>query len=363
MTDIPMSPKPVVVLTEDSCWRAVVGRDRTADGRFVFAVHSTRVYCRPSCPARRPRRDGVSYFVAPDLAERAGFRPCKRCEPREKLAPGARKVEAARLYIDRHLDEAVTLTELGRVVGMSPAHLQRAFKQLVGLSPKEWIAARRAERFRNELRAGATVTDAVYAAGFSGPSRAYEGAASRLGMKPSRYRRGGDGEALRWASAPTPFGRILLAATERGICRVLLGEDEGELVESLRAELPRASLRRDAGELRDAVRAVAAALRAGQAVPELPLDVRGTALQERVWRALRSIPRGETRSYSEIAAAIGKPRAVRAVAQACARNPVAVLVPCHRVVGKDGALTGYRWGVGRKRRLLAAEGSAPALGG
>ncbi len=340
---------------DDERWRALESRDRTADGRFVFAVRSTGVYCRPSCPAKRPRRDGVTFFSAPREAEAAGYRACKRCEPREALAPGARKVEAARRFLDEHLEEAVTLVRLGREVGMSPAHLQRAFKERVGLSPKEWVAARRAERFRSELRAGASVTDAVYAAGFSGPSRAYEGAAQRLGMKPSRYRQGGAGETIRWASAPSPVGRILLAATARGICRVLLGEREAELAETLRAELPGAELIHDQGALREQARAVAAAIDHRESLPDLPLDVRGTALQERVWRALSSIPRGETRSYSEVAAAIGRPRAVRAVAQACARNPLAVLVPCHRVVAKNGALGGYRWGAERKERLLAGE--------
>ena len=355
MIETPMSAVRVSELDTDACWRAVAGRDRAADGRFVFAVHSTGVYCRPSCPARRPRRDGVDFFAAPALAEAAGYRACKRCEPRQALSTGARKVEAARRFLDEHLDEPVTLARLGREVGMSPAHLQRAFKQAVGLSPKEWLAARRAERFRQELRTGNSVTDAVYAAGFSGPSRAYEGAAQRLGMKPSRYRQGGAGEVIRWASAATPMGRILLASTARGICRVLLGERQDELVALLRADLPRAELVRDRGELREKARAVAAALAEQTPLPELALDVHGTALQERVWRALRSIPRGETRSYSELAAALGRPRAVRAVASACARNPVAVLVPCHRVVAKDGTLGGYRWGSRRKRQLLAAE--------
>lgn len=356
MSQILMSPSKNAVAEAEERWRAVESRDRAWDGRFVFAVHSTGVYCRPSCPAKRPRRDGVTFYGTPVEAEAAGYRACKRCEPREALAPGVRKVEAARRFLDQHLDENVTLVRLGREVGMSPAHLQRAFKDAIGLSPKEWVAARRAERFRKELREGASVTDAVYAAGFSGPSRAYEGAASRLGMKPSRYRQGGAGETVRWASAPTPVGRILLAATERGICRVLLGEREEELVAELRDELPQASLERDGAELRVAVRGVAEALRNREALPDLPLDIHGTALQERVWKALRAIPPGETRSYSAIAAAIGRPRAVRAVAQACARNPVAVLVPCHRVVAKDGSLGGYRWGAERKRQLLRREG-------
>jgi AraC family transcriptional regulator of adaptative response/methylated-DNA-[protein]-cysteine methyltransferase len=350
-----MNPRHDRTALDEERWRALESRDRRADGRFVFAVRSTGVYCRPSCPAKRPRRDGVSFFAAPGDAEAAGYRACKRCEPREALAPGARKVEAARRFLDEHLEESVTLVRLGRAVGMSPAHLQRAFKHEVGLSPKQWVAARRAERFRSELRAGTSVTDAVYAAGFSGPSRAYEGAAQRLGMKPSRYRQGGAGETIRWASAPSPVGRILLAATPRGVCRVLLGEDQAALAADLRAEYPRAELVEDSAALRAAARAVASALKSRQALPELPLDVHGTALQERVWQALRSIPRGETRSYSDIAAAIGSPRAVRAVARACARNPVAVLVPCHRVVAKDGSLGGYRWGARRKEKLLAGE--------
>lgn len=353
MTETLMSPR---ILEAEACWKAVETRDRSADGRFVFAVHSTGVYCRPSCPAKRPRRDGVTFYTAPHEAEEAGYRACRRCEPRQTMAPGPRKMEAARRFLDGHLDENVTLARLGREVGMSPAHLQRAFKVAIGLSPKEWVAARRAERFRKELRAGASVTDAVYAAGFSGPSRAYEGAAGRLGMKPSRYRQGGAGETVRWASARSAVGRILLASTERGICRVLLGDGEAELAAALRAELPDARLVHDTGDLRKAVRAVAAAIDERSPLPQLPVDVRGTALQERVWRELRGIPAGETRSYSEVAAAIGRPRAVRAVAQACARNPVAVLVPCHRVVGKDGSLGGYRWGAERKRRLLEREG-------
>lgn len=340
-------------------WSAVVGRDRRFDGRFVYAVRSTGVYCRPSCPSRRPAVENVVFFDTAATAERAGFRACKRCRPRAAggRAGAADAVRAAAEYIDAHADERITLAALARLTGVSPFHLQRVFRRELGVSPREYQEARRLERLRAQLRRGDTVSRATYEAGFGSPSRVYEQAGAKLGMTPAAYRRGGDGVRIRFAVVPSPLGKLLIAATPDGVCTVNLGDDEAQLERRLRAEFPRARVERDEdGSLAALADRVLAHLRGDGPSHDLPLDVRGTAFQQRVWRALLAIPYGETRSYAEVAASIGRPSATRAVARACATNPVAVVIPCHRVVRSDGGLGGYAGGIERKVKLLEIEG-------
>lgn len=352
---------------ESERWRRVLARDRTADGQFVYAVTSTGVFCRPSCPSRRPRPDRVRFFDDIPAAAQAGFRPCKRCKPTEVSANGTtvaiRRVAA---YLDAHVEDAVPLSRLGRVAGLSPSHLQRRFKQEVGLSPREYQAARRADRFRQQLRAGKDVTTAIYEAGYGSPSRVYEANPTGRGVSPAAYRRGGEGLDLGYAIVASPLGRLLVAATATGVCSVKLGDRDEDLQAELAREFPSARIAPfDAptptkgaslnGVPREWVEAVVARIGRASRANDLPLDLKGTAFQWRVWRALQQIPFGETRSYSEVAELVGAPSAVRAVARACATNPAAIVVPCHRVVGKNGALTGYRWGVERKKTLLALE--------
>jgi AraC family transcriptional regulator of adaptative response/methylated-DNA-[protein]-cysteine methyltransferase len=340
-------------------WTAVVGRDRRFDGRFVYAVRSTGVYCRPSCPSRRPAAENVLFFDSAATAERAGFRACKRCRPRAAVVGdgAAAAVRTAAAYIDAHADERITLAALARLTGMSPFHLQRVFRRELGVSPREYQEARRLERLRAQLRRGDTVSRATYEAGFGSPSRVYEQAGAKLGMTPAAYRRGGDGVRIRFAVVSSPLGKLLVAASANGVCTVTLGDDEAQLERRLRAELPRAVIERDEdGSLAALADRVLAHLRGEAASHDLPLDVRGTAFQQRVWRALLAIPYGETRSYAEVATSIGQPTATRAVARACATNPVAVVIPCHRVIRSDGGLGGYAGGIERKVRLLEIEG-------
>jgi AraC family transcriptional regulator of adaptative response/methylated-DNA-[protein]-cysteine methyltransferase len=351
------SAGPVAGRIDDgAAWEAVQARDAQLDGRLVYAVSSTGIYCRPSCPSRRPRRENVAFFPTPDDAEAAGYRECRRCRPRRaRPSPAAESVRRAREHLDAHPEESVTLEQLGRVAAMSPHHLQRVFKRLVGVSPREYAAARRAERLRERLREGESVSRAGFGAGYGSGSRLYEEGAARLGMTPAAYRRGGRGVRIRYTLVPSPLGRLLVAATERGVCSVALGDTDAELEDRLRREFPGAELEPAGGELDDWARAVADAAAGHAPAPELPLDLHATAFQLRVWRALREIPRGTTRSYGEIAAAIGSPGAARAVGRACAGNPVALVIPCHRAVRGDGAHGGYRWGAERKQRILEAE--------
>ena len=340
-------------------WTMVLARDLSADGTFVYAVKSTGIFCRPSCPSRRPRRDQVEFFKSPDQAQQAGYRPCRRCRPQQGNAQ-AEKVNAACRYIEENLDSSLHLDELGEQVGLSPFHFQRLFKRVLGISPREYQQARRAERFRSGLRLSARVTDAIYNAGYSSSSRAYETSAMRLGMTPSAFQRGGEGAEIGFTVADTDLGKLLIAATERGVCSVRFGENEAALVRDLQNEFAAATLKRCDRKLQQLSSDVCALLT--DAMPrEIPLDIRGTAFQQQVWNALRRIPAGETRSYAAIAAEIGNPKAVRAVANACASNPVAVIVPCHRVVQKDGSLAGYRWGVERKAALLKKEKQLAAV--
>jgi AraC family transcriptional regulator of adaptative response/methylated-DNA-[protein]-cysteine methyltransferase len=348
-----IGPGVVMPIDPETAWRQVMNRD--AQGAFFYAVATTGVFCRPDCKSRQPLRENVQFFVSGEAARAAGFRACKRCKPDHPVGAGA--LDRVRAHIERHADRAVSLAELGRVAGLSPFTVQKLFKQKLGVSPLQYQRALRAGNLRSALKQGANVTDAIYEAGFGSSSRAYEGAA--LGMTPGRFAAGGKGERIGWAAAESRFGWMVVGATERGLCWLALAGTAAEAEASLREEFPEAMLRRDpalAGLVDAAIGQVAGS--GDEAGSELALDLRGTAFQLRVWQALRAIPRGETRSYSQLARDMGEPRATRAVARACALNRVALVVPCHRVVGVSGSLTGYRWGVERKKALLESEKGA-----
>ncbi len=336
-------------------WLAVLAREAAADGSFLYAVTTTGVYCRPSCPSRRPRRDHARFFDDAASAQRAGFRPCRRCRPQE-VDTETRVVARVRSLLEA-AGPPPSLRQLGESVGLSPYHLQRVFKRATGASPKQYAMAVRADRLKDELRQGPSVTTAILAAGYSSTATAYADAAGRLGMSPGAYRRGGEGQYVAYDVVDSPLGRMLVAATDRGVCALLFGEDEDVLAE-LRRDLPRAELRRDLDAVAPFVRKAVAQLEGCSPAFDLPLDAGGTTFQRRVWAALAAIPPGETRSYRDIAEMIGAPGAARAVARACAANRVAVAVPCHRVVRSDGKPGGYRWGPERKRRLLLQESSS-----
>lgn len=340
----------------DARWQALAARDHRADGSFVYAVTSTGVYCRPSCPSRRPRADRVVFFDTGTAARAEGFRPCKRCHPDQVDfgVPGMDAVRRVSAWLAAHADEPVTLERLGRMASMSPHHLQRRFKALVGVSPREFQAACRADRLRTSLKRGANVTSAIYEAGYGSPSRAYESGATK-GVTPSTYRRHGAGMQIAYAIVDSPFGRLLVATTQNGVCAVKLGDSDVVLLKQLREEYRDADIREGEPARAEWVRAILDHLSGTLPVLDLPVDVRATAFQWKVWRALQAIPYGETRAYADVARTIGRPRAVRAVARACATNPVALVVPCHRVVQTGGGLGGYRWGVQRKQQLLERE--------
>lgn len=343
MPDIPAMPD------EDGAWRAVLARDRGQDGRFVFAVLSTGIYCRPSCASRRPARARVRFFADGEQARGAGFRPCRRCRPDEAARDEAAVLAAIAML--READAPIPLADLAAGVGYSPAHFQRLFVQVMGLSPAAYARALRRERAGEALDMGLPVAEAIYAAGYSGPSRFYADAAG-LGMAPAARRAGGKGQKVCWTVADTNLGPLLIAATDKGVCRVAFGEGEAELA----ARFPAAVLERGGADFAGlAAQVVAAVERPGRGSAAIPLDVKGTAFQQAVWRALRDIPNGETRSYAQIAAAIGRPGAVRAAGTANGANPVAVLIPCHRVIRADGSLGGYAWGEEIKRELLRRE--------
>lgn len=346
-------------------WRAVRARDRRFDGAFVFGVRSTGIYCRPSCPARRPLRRNVVFFIVAEAAEGAGFRSCRRCRPREASPRDreAARVRAVCRRIEASADSRLSLASLSAEVGWGPHHLQRTFKRIVGVSPRQYADGLRLRSLRERLRKGDPVTTAIYDAGYGSSSRVYERAPDRLGMTPATYRRGGRGMRLAYAIAPSALGRLLVAATERGVSAVRLGSSEAELVDSLRAEFPAADLVRDDAGVGSWLNAVLQRVEGGPPHADLPLDIRGTAFQQRVWDALRAIPPGEVRSYGEVARSIGAPKAARAVARACATNPVALVIPCHRVVPGSGGTGGYRWGAERKVALLDREKRAAARSG
>ena len=347
-------------ITDEDRWQAITSRDGAFDGAFVFAVATTGIYCRPSCPSRRPKRRNVSFFALPEGAERGGYRACLRCRPREFSSPDPR-IESLRAlcrFIESCDQGPPTLEVLGEMAGLSPYHLQRSFKRMVGVTPRQYHDAVRIERLKSALRGGDAVTGALYEAGYGSSSRLYEKAPSQLGMTPAAYRKGGKGAEIAFAITDSPLDRLLVGATALGVAAVYLGDDDAELEAALRAEYPAAAISRDDRGLGRWIEPLLAHLQGRQPHLDLPLDVRATAFQRQVWEALRAIPYGETRSYGQIAEAIDKPKAVRAVANACASNRVSLLVPCHRVVAADGALTGYRWGVARKKKLLEAEKKA-----
>jgi AraC family transcriptional regulator of adaptative response/methylated-DNA-[protein]-cysteine methyltransferase len=341
-------------LDADTAWAAFMRRDRGWDGRVVGAVKTTGIYCKPSCPARRPKRDHVVFYASTEEARAAGFRPCLRCKPDE--VGRDREAVAAAVKLIEQAEEVPNLAELAGAVGYAPHHFQRIFKRDLGVSPAEYARGLRNRRTEQALKANGRVTDAVYDAGYQSPSGFYSDAKERLGMTPSAWRDGGRGETIRWTTFDSPLGQMLIAATSKGICRLTFDDSEA----SLRRLFPNATLLKDEGGLRELVEGALAVIERPLAAPDLPIDVAGTAFQEAVWRELRKIPAGETRRYAEIAAAIGQPKAVRAVGTANGDNHVAVLIPCHRVIRSDGSLGGYAGGLDRKRKLLAAEGRQDA---
>jgi AraC family transcriptional regulator, regulatory protein of adaptative response / methylated-DNA-[protein]-cysteine methyltransferase len=341
---------------DEQRWQAVLARDAGFDGTFVFAVSTTGVYCRPSCPARRPRRENVTFFTRPDEAEKTGFRACLRCRPRSLNGNGPMEmVKSVCRYIEQHLDEPLTLGRLAEAFHRSPFHLQRTFKSVLGVSPKAYADSCRLKALKQNLQAGHNVTRAMYDAGYSSSSRLYERTASQLGMTPDKYRRGAIAASIRYTFADSPLGRMLVAATDKGVCAIQFGGSDDELQEGLKREFPFAVRKRDDGGMQRWTSALLQQMQGQNLDSSLPLDIRATAFQRRVWSYLKSIPFGATRSYKEVAKAIGQPTATRAVARACATNPVAVAIPCHRVVRGNGDMGGYRWGVERKHALLEIE--------
>jgi AraC family transcriptional regulator, regulatory protein of adaptative response / methylated-DNA-[protein]-cysteine methyltransferase len=344
--------------TQQKYWTAVLNRDISFDGRFVYAVRSTRIYCRPSCPSRRPGREQVIFFAAATAAEQAGFRPCRRCEPAVQEGKHDRLIREVCRYLEQHSAGSVRISDLSRKFATSASHLNRIFKRAVGVSMTRYARTCRMRAFKTSVRNGSDITTAIYDAGFGSSSRVYEQSAAALGMTPGEYRRGGNGTEISYTTATCSLGRLLVATTNRGICSVTLGKDDAEVVSALRAEYPQAQIQRAGRTLQKSMDHLLALLSGSEPGPDLPLDIRATAFQRRVWEELRRIPYGTSLSYSEIASRIGNPKSTRAVARACAANPVAVLIPCHRVVAKSGKAGGYRWGKKRKQQLLESEKKA-----
>jgi len=335
-------------------WRATLARDFRADGSFVLAVRSTHIYCRPSCPARRPLRRNVTFFRTREEAEKQGYRACLRCRPNEIAGPVA-LVQRAVGQLAESSEEGVRLGAIAVALGTTQATLRRAFQQVTGLKPRELAEALRIKRFKTMLRAGKSIADALYETGYGSTSRVYERSNAQLGMTPATYRKGGQGMKIGYTIAKSPLGKVLVAATERGVSAVYLGDVDGAMIAELRQEYPRAEIAPAADSFQRWVREIVGRIEGNQPRVELPLDLQATAFQRRVWQELQRIPRGRTRTYSQVARALGQPKAVRAVARACATNPVSIVVPCHRVIREDGTLAGYRWGLSRKEQLLAQE--------
>jgi AraC family transcriptional regulator, regulatory protein of adaptative response / methylated-DNA-[protein]-cysteine methyltransferase len=342
-------------------WLAILKRDRRADGSFVFAVRSTRIYCRPSCPARRPLRQNTVFFRNPEEAENRGFRACRRCRPRD-VASAITLVSKAAALIADSTDENVRLKSIAGKINSSPGRLRRAFRTMTGLSPREFAQAARMKRFKKLLREGQSITEALYVCGFGSPSRIYEKTNSQLGMTPAEYQKGAPGMRIDYSITKTSLGHVLLAGTQKGISAIYLGEDDKRLLSELRAEYPKADLSQNSNRHGAWVKEVVKRIEGQAPSVDLPLDVQATAFQRRVWQELQKIPLGTTRTYTQVAQALGAPKSVRAVARACATNPVSIVVPCHRVIRTDGQLAGYRWGLERKQELLEREGSQLKLG-
>ena len=345
---------------EERFWQAVRTRDASFDGLFYYAVRTTGVYCRPGCASRQPKRENVSFFALPEAARQAGFRACKRCKPDNVIIrdPQAELIQSVCRLIDQQVEEQPNFAAVSEEIKLSQFHLQRLFKKLMGITPRQYAEARRTDSFKSRVKSGQSVTEAMYDAGYGSSSRLYEKAAAQLGMTPATYRKGGKGMKINYTVAECPLGLLLVAATDKGICSVTLGDESEKLADDLRAEFPQADIARDKDGLKTQVNALLEHLAGQEPHPALPLDVQGTAFQKRVWEELRRIPYGQTASYSEVARRLGQPTATRAVARACATNPAALLTPCHRVVRENGELGGYRWGVRRKQELLEQEKSA-----
>jgi AraC family transcriptional regulator of adaptative response/methylated-DNA-[protein]-cysteine methyltransferase len=342
---------------EERFWQAVQARDASWDGLFYYAVKTTGVYCRPGCASRQPKRENVLFFALPEAARQAGFRACLRCKPDQVAIrdPQAELIQSVCRLIDQQIEEPPNFAAVSEQVKQSQFHLQRLFKKLMGITPHQYAEARRADQFKTRVKSGQSVTEAMYDAGYGSSSRLYEKAAAQLGMTPATYRKGGKGMKINYTIAECPLGLLLVAATDKGICSVTLGNQKEKLSEDLHAEFPQADIARDQESLQTQVSTLLKHLAGQEPHPALPLDVQGTAFQKRVWEELRRIPYGQTASYGEVARRIGQPTATRAVARACATNPAALVTPCHRVVRETGELGGYRWGVERKRQLLEKE--------
>ncbi|HET6142637.1 MAG TPA: bifunctional DNA-binding transcriptional regulator/O6-methylguanine-DNA methyltransferase Ada [Candidatus Acidoferrales bacterium] len=341
---------------------AVHSHDTQMDGAFVYAVRSTGIYCRPSCPSRRPRENQILFFNRPVDAEQAGFRACRRCHPREIRGDSkAKLVRKVCQEIENHPDDSPSLKTLAKLTGLSCAHLQRTFREAMGITPRQYAEALRVKRFKSELRKGSDVTTALHEVSYGSTSRLYEKSDAQLGMTPATYRKGGLGMNISYTIAESSLGRVLVAGTERGISAVYLGDKDSDLAATLREEYPQAEIQTTPENKSKWVRAIVAHLDESSSPIDLPTDVKGTAFQRRVWQALREIPLGATRTYSDVARAIGQPTAIRAVGHACATNPASIVVPCHRVIRTDGSLGGYRWGLHRKQNLLEKERRAAKL--
>ena len=347
------------VLSDDEKWKAVLSRNDSLDGVFVYAVRSTKIYCRPSCPARRPSKEHVAFFPGSIEAEESGFRPCQRCQPRD-AGPSlkAKLVDHVCKYIEANLQGKLTLATLSHQVGLGPYHFQRTFKGVLGVSPRQYVEARRLARMKRFLRNGETVNNSLYSAGFSSRSRVYENVPGGFGVNPGEFRRGGEGLRIRYSIIDSPLGRLLVAATEKGVCGVCIGDSDAFVERSLAEDYPSAILYRSDEELKGWTGAFMKYFDGEHFALNVPLDVKATAFQSRVWKIIQSIPFGKTTTYGKIAQELGEPEASRAVARACATNPVALVIPCHRVIGKDGNLHGYRWGKKRKQTLLKLEQAA-----
>ena len=344
----------VTAQTAARYWQATLARDSRADGTFVLAVRSTHIYCRPSCPARRPLRRNVVFYHTKEEAEKQGYRACLRCRPNE-VSGAVVLVQRAAEQLAKSTEESLRLAAIARTLGTTQAILRRAFLQVTGLAPRQLAEALRVKRFKTMLRAGRSITDALYETGYGSSSRVYERSNAQLGMTPATYRKGGKGMKIGYTVAKSPLGKVLIGATERGVSAVYLGETERALLAELREEYPRAEITPATDSFQRWVREIVQRIDGKQPRLELPLDLQATAFQRRVWQELQRIPRGRTRTYSQVARSLGQPKAVRAVARACATNPVSIVVPCHRVIREDGTLAGYRWGLSRKERLLAQE--------